>query len=495
MPKYYLRLDNYELPDSIKEYNKQVKLNVTEYDRNKVKNELDKVNKQLEDEMNKDEDIKDEALIVELNNEKERLNNKLIEMDNTISNIKAEIYNSSKNPISTNINELKKNLFDISKIIKGSPKFNKETIDNINKILKSQVKLNSIFDATNFSNLLQDILNKVNNINKVNYQDEFNNIKNVLQDIKNNPRNEFENQEIWEKIKDDIKKLIPDDLQLILKEYSNSIREINKLKSELNKLIFNKYEVDNDKINDYILKSSYLYYLYYLVENNLNNKYLNNNGATGFNVIFSFDKNDYIQTINNIRKWFTDNYKEPTKFDFNKQFITNMNISNILKDSFVNNIEFNDILKTVNIIRELINKKDKISNNPYSKSDHSFIPNDIKEKYDKKYKIPNDDDYTNEMSNYSEGLNKSCYSKGLSKQSSSGDLDLDEIHNMNIMNNIINSMNRVNTGLDNIIYNQKIIINLLQNNKSNIKLGRFKVEKYNPNMSITEFKKLFNTQP
>ena len=83
------------------------------------------------------------------------------------------------------------------------------------------------------------------------------------------------------------------------------------------------------------------------------------------------------------------------------------------------------------------------------------------------------------MSNYSKGLNKSCYSKGL---------DLDEIHNMNIMNNIL-------TGLDNIIYNQKIIINLLQNNKSNIKLGRFKVEKYNPNMSITEFKKLFNSQP
>ena len=80
MPKYYLRLDNYELPDSLKEYNKQVKLNVTEYDRNKVKNELDKVNKQLEEEMNKDEDIKDEALIVELNNEKERLTNKLTEI-------------------------------------------------------------------------------------------------------------------------------------------------------------------------------------------------------------------------------------------------------------------------------------------------------------------------------------------------------------------------------------------------------------------------------
>lgn len=489
MSKHYLRLDKYELPDSIKEYNNQVKLKVTEYDINKVKNELEKVNKQLEDEMEKDDDVKDEELIIELNNEKERLNNKLIEMNNTISNIKAEIYNSSNNPISTNIKELKKNLFDISKIIKGSPKFNKETIDNINKILKSQVKLNNIFDATNFSNLLQDILNKVDNINKVNYQDEFNNIKNIIQDIKNNPRNEFENQEIWEKIKDDIKKLIPEDLRTILKEYSDNIREINKLKSELNKLIFNKNEVDNDKINDYLLKSSYLYYLYYLVENNLNNKYLNNNGALGFNAIFSFDKNDYIQTINNIRNWFTDNYKESTDFNFNKQFITNMNMSNILKDSFVNNIEFNDILKTVNIIKELISKKDKISNKPYYKSEHNTmnLPDNIKKEYDKKYKVPNNYDNENEVNNYS---------KGLSKQSSSGDLDLDEIHSMNIMNNIIN-------GLNNIIYNQKIIINLLQNPSnsqskqsfSERKLGRFKVEKYNPNMSITEFKKLFNSQP
>ena len=64
-------------------------------------------------------------------------------------------------------------------------------------------------------------------------------------------------------------------------------------------------------------------------------------------------------------------------------------------------------------------------------------------------------------------------------------LDLDEIHQMNIMNNIIK-------GLDNIIYNQKIIINLLQNGNKSQKLGRFKVEKYNPNMSITEFKKLFD---
>ena len=486
MPKYYLRLDNYELPDSIKEYNKQVKLNVTEYDRNKVKNELDKVNKQLEDEMKKDEDIKDEALIVELNNEKERLNNKLTEMENTISNIRAEIYNSSKNPTLTNIKELKKSLFDISKIIKGSPKFNKETIDNINKILKSQVKLNSIFDATNFSNLLQDILNKVSNINKVNNQNEFNNIKNILQDIKNNPRSEFENQEIWQKIKEDIKKLIPEDLQSIIKEISDNIREINKLKSELTKLIFNKDEVNTDKINDYLLKSNFLYYLYYLVENNLNNKYLNNNGASGFNTMFNFNKKEYIQAINNIRKWFTENYKilKDEDFDFNKQFITNMNMSNIINDSFVNNIEFNDILKTVNIIKELINYEDIISNKPYSESKYYSLPKDIKEKYDKKYKIP--DNSTNE-DNYSEGLNKNCYSKGL---------DLDEIHNMNIMNNIIN-------GLNNIIYNQKIIINLLQNPSnsqskqsfSERKLGRFKVEKYNPNMSITEFKKLFNTQP
>ena len=84
----------------------------------------------------------------------------------------------------------------------------------------------------------------------------------------------------------------------------------------------------------------------------------------------------------------------------------------------------------------------------------------------------------------SKGLSKQSSLRGLSKQSSSGGLDLDEIHNLNIMNNIISCLNNINETLKGIKD---------QISKQNPqKLGRFKVEKYNPNMSITEFKKLFS---
>ena len=67
------------------------------------------------------------------------------------------------------------------------------------------------------------------------------------------------------------------------------------------------------------------------------------------------------------------------------------------------------------------------------------------------------------------------------------------------MNNIIQSLNDINETL-------KGIKDLLNNSKQNIskqnisqnipqKLGRFNVEKYKPNMSITEFKKLFDSKP
>ena len=109
-------------------------------------------------------------------------------------------------------------------------------------------------------------------------------------------------------------------------------------------------------------------------------------------------------------------------------------------------------------------------------------------------------DTQNEVNNKNE-LNEN---KSTQNENSAG-LDLDEIHNMNIMNGIIHNMNVVNKSLDNIIYNQNRIIELMskqsfseglsKQSSSQMKLGRFKVEKYKPNMSITEFKKLFNTQP
>ena len=84
--------------------------------------------------------------------------------------------------------------------------------------------------------------------------------------------------------------------------------------------------------------------------------------------------------------------------------------------------------------------------------------------------------------------------KTVKKNKKGKGLDLDEIQEMNVMNNIIDYMNNINETLKEI---KKSLSNQNSQSKQNPpqKLGRFKVEKYNPNMSITEFKKLFNTQP
>ena len=173
-----------------------------------------------------------------------------------------------------------------------------------------------------------------------------------------------------------------------------------------------------------------------------------------------------------------DDYEEFNKDTFNTKIVSNIITSKILSNDFVKNINPVDISKAIDLIKNNIKvykkgpKKIYISNEPY---------------------IPKEKNKTKQDS-------KTVVSQEQPQNENSAGLDLDEIHNMNIMNGIIRS-------LDNIIYNQNRIIELLSKQSSSrdlskqnysnsqMKLGRFKVEKYKPNMSITEFKKLFNTQP
>ena len=179
------------------------------------------------------------------------------------------------------------------------------------------------------------------------------------------------------------------------------------------------------------------------------------------------NKEDLFRIVNNLREWFSKE-KNDRKFDTKTRediIISNLSKEKLFDGNFVNDIELEHIKEAIN-----------------------FLNNSV---------IPNLDKFIQKVK------------KEESKDDVGEGLDLDEIHNMNIMNNIIKS-------LDNIIYNQNRIIELLSkqsfsNNlsKQNIsenppqskqsfserKLGRFKVEKYKPNMSITEFKKLFDSKP
>ena len=165
--------------------------------------------------------------------------------------------------------------------------------------------------------------------------------------------------------------------------------------------------------------------------------------------------------INNLRKWFSkDEYKDFKKEDI---IITNLTKENLFDGKFVNGIELEDIKKAIDFL-----------NNSVIPNPDKFIQ--IIKKEETKDKPDNPD-------NVSKGL------------------DLDEIHQLNIMNSIIQSLNDINEtlkGIKDLMSKQSFSENLPQSKQSfseRRKLGRFKVEKYKPNMSITEFKKLFDSKP
>ena len=476
MPKYKLKLEKYTLPDAIKKYNDKIRLKESNIQKDEIENKL----KELNDKYDKNEVWSDDD-----KKQKTKLLSKLSKVNNTIYEIKAELNNSTVNFNNANIKELNTNISDISSLINNNKQFNSIIGQQISDLLTSQLKLNDIFETENFKEMLKDIVDEVSKTQNKEVKDK---IEEVIQEINDNNNNANENYQTWVAIRDEIKKAIPDNLQNIIKKYGDDIKKINELKTELYNVIFKKDvdNVDENEVDEYSFKVMLLANLYDLVKEELLDKYFNMDSGQ-FQTAFHFKVEDAYPIIDNIRKWFMsdDDYEKFQKSTFNTKIISNIIISKILSNDFVKNINPVDISKAIDLIKNNIKvykkgpKKVYISNEPY-------IPKE-------KNKTKQDSTVVSQEQNTA---------KGLSKQSFSGDLDLDEIQfwrslsstNINIMNNIIQS-------LDNIIYNQNRIIELLskQNiSKQNIsekslqKLGRFKVEKYKPNMSITEFKKLFS---
>ena len=477
MPKYKLQLVKYTLPDAIKKYNDKLKLKET-------KNQRDEVQKQLKELEDKHKNKTDNLSEDEYKNQRNKLLSKITKFNNAIYEIKAELNNSTVNFNNANIKELNTNISDISSLINNN-QFNSKIGAQISNLLTSQVKLNDIFESENFKEMLKDIVEKVS---KTQNEEVKNKIEEVIQEINDNNNNANENYQAWIGIRDEIKKAIPDNLQNIIKKYGDDIKKINELKTELYKVIFKKDadNVDENEVDDYSFKVMLLANLYDLVKEELLDKYFNLNSGK-FQSTFHFKVEDAYPIIDNIRKWFMsdDDYEKFNKDTFYDMIISNISISKILSNDFVKNINPVDISKAIDLIKNNIRVYKKgnkyISNKPYESEEENKNKEENKTKQDSKPVISQEQDL------------KQNKAEGLSKQSFSGDLDLDEIHNMNIMNGISRS-------LDNIIYNQNRIIELLSKQSlskqsSQMKLGRFKVEKYKPNMSITEFKKLFNTQP
>ena len=446
MVKY--RLDTskkYVLPDAIKKYNDKVKLK----ENNIQKDEISKKLKELESKYKKDQEWSEEDKA-----EKNKLLSKLTKVNNAIYEIKAELNNSTVNLNNANIKELNTNISDITSLINNNKQFNSIIGQQISELLTSQLNLNKIFETENFKDMLKDIVEKVNNPQN---EEIKNKIEEVIQKVDNNNNTANDNYQAWISIRDEIKDAIPEDLQNIIKKYGDDIKKINELKSTLYNIIFKK-DIDNvseNELDDYSFKVMLLSNLYDLVEEELLDKYFNFD-PKNIDSKLHIRRDDLYKSINDIREWFSDDeYNEFDTETFYDKIISNLNHSKILSAEDVKDINPVDISNAINLIQKHIKvyrgqHKDYIINKP---------------------------------------------SKLKPKKKKGKGLDLDEIHNMNIMNNIIQS-------LDNIIYNQNRIIELLskqniskQNNISEKplqKLGRFKVEKYKPNMSITEFKKLFN---
>lgn len=456
MPKYKLKLEKYTLPDAVKKFYNQEKLSQAKTERDKVRIKIEEIDNEIEKtRSNENLDSKEKQLkIRELKKEKESLNEKISSLNKSIYNINAELYDSTVNFNNANISELKANISDISSVVNNSEYLNEKISEKIASILKSNVSLNDIFKTDNFRQMLTNIIKEVNEYDKE--RDEYKNIVNALNEVKDT-NNENDNMEIWKGIRDDVKILVPN-FKVMISNVTNDINEINDMRDKLIKLMFKKDTVNMDDINDYSFKIILLVGLYYLVDKYLDGKALSPKITTSSNYTnIKIKQEDLFNAINNLRKWFSKNeYKDFKKEDI---IITNLSKENILDGKFVNGIELDDIKKAID-----------------------FLNNNV---------IPNPDKFI-QMVKKEETKDKPDNPDNVGKG-----LDLDEIHNINIMNSIIQSLNDINETL-------KGIKDLLNNSKQNIsqtipqskqnpqKLGRFKVEKYKPNMSITEFKKLFN---
>ena len=486
MVKYTYKTVAYVLPESIKKINNDVRLHRAQSEKEQIKRDIANKNEEINNATGSEKK--------RLERERDELTNKLTKIENNIFNIKADLYGSTVNFSNNNIQQLSANINDISSFIKGNPNFNENITKNISEILSNQIDVKSIFDGVNFKDMLQKILDNTDEVTKNNYIDKFNKIKAVFESIKEDSDSE-KNKQFWNDIKEDIKDLIPaDKLEKILEEKQKQIRDLEYMKQGLNKLFFDKdtKDVDLKELDVFNKKSNLLKDLYDDLKNsgivnkvlqrqandkeNKGRKIINIEDGANIKKIFginSLKKEQITEAINNMRKWFTNDAPDFKEIKDSKLFTS-------IKDFFDYNLLRKDNL-------EKIEEEDIKIGNIVLKTVLAYYNKDNFKDFFK-----NETQTNNSEENVSQGLRQRQYiSKGL---------DLDEIHNMNIMNGIINSMNVVNKSLDNIIYNQNRIIELIS--KQNIsqskqsfserKLGRFKVEKYNPNMSITEFKKLFD---
>ena len=465
MPKYKLKLEKYTLPDAVKKFYNQEKLSQAKTERDKVRIKIEEIDNKIEsirNDLNKDPKVK-EAEIRELKKKKEEYNEQLSSLNKSIYNINAELYDSTVNFNNANISELKANISDISSVVNNSEYLNEKISEKIANILKSNVTLNDIFKTDNFKQMLVNIIKEVNEYDKE--RDEYKNIVKALEDVKDT-NSENDNMEIWKAIRDDVKILVPN-FKVMISNVTNDINEINDMRDKLIKLMFKEDTVNMNDINDYSFKIILLIGLYKLVEGYLKDRILSPQitNTSNYTNIGIGGKNLF-RIVSNLREWFSkEKYRPYNKENIKDIIITNLSKEKLFDGKYVNGIELEDIKEAINFLN------------------NNVIPNP-----DKFIQIVKKDEEKEE-------LKDKTYNDNVSKG-----LDLDEIHNMNIMNNIIKS-------LDSIIYNQNRIIELLSkqsfsNNlsKQNIsqnspqKLGRFKVEKYKPNMSITEFKKLFNKE-
>ena len=461
MVKYTYKKVAYVLPESIKKMNNDVRLQQARGKKEDIKRDI----------ANKEQEINNASGSEKkrLERERDQLRNELKSINNTIFDIKADLYGSTVNFNNSNIRNLSANINDIKSVINDTSKLNDDIVKKISEILTNQINVNNIFEQDNFQDFLESIKNEVDPTKKFNYPQEFDKLSKALEEFKNSLKTNEENSEIWKSIKTSVENLIPTEkLNNIINNYTEKINDIISLKTNLAKRIFDKDidDVSEKDLNSYIKNFNLLNDLYNEAEPIINNREL---GDLANPQIYSKLKipsqEHFVRVLNNLREWFSKNE------EFNKEILKNK-ISNEL---FISN------MNTEKLWDENIKDID---------------PNIIKEADSLIESIKHYDETNSSSNRYkSKGKNEDENSENKGQG-----LDLDEIQHMNIMNSIINSLNDINETLKGIkesltkqSFSEGMSKDLSKQNSQ--KLGRFKVEKYNPNMSITEFKKLFDSKP
>lgn len=479
MVKYILKLTKYSLPDAIQ---KQVK-----------ENELKEKNKAKEEEQNKLKNIEDQ-LLNDPNNkylleEKERIVNNINQINNSIVNIKSELYNSTANFYNSNINNLTAQINDISSLIKDNSKFSTDITKKVSDILANQIKPDDIFNPANFEDLLTDFINKANLSNKEDAKIILDSIK-ELKELKesDNSQEVIENKikDMWNDLKDELKNIVSEDkIKEIISDYSDKIDDISKIRDNLINSIFkDEKEISSGQVSEYIYKIGLLSEIYDISKSLFENKYLTNlNSKTNMKHIVGLAADDFKFLINNLRKWFLDDssdlFKDEYKIDYNNPslLLSEMNPRNLFKYSFIKEINSEDIKKSLKLINNI---KDFITTNILNK--YIVSKNEI----DKNDTSLNEIDKNKESSQekVNAGLNSTSYSneeKNLFEQSEK---------QIKLLKQIIRNQHQIIRSLMfNNMKNSYKGIDLIDNYEEFS--GKFNVEKYNPNMSITEFKKLF----